>query len=379
MKTDTLFWARKGLPFASILALVGLWGTALVVSLSLGGCASIQDDRMVSVDDSTLAQSLAALEEAIVPLDGDEGQDRAGAIASARERVLSLQRLNVGDTVFQARLAAWSGRLYLAAGKRSEASRDYTAASRLFAFDGPTVILAARLEKDGETALARVEKALLDGADDPRLLAERARFAFSLGRFAEAVAGFDAAFPRLPPYYRDTYGPLRDRAWSLRDADSLGEKEIAEILAKEGVSWQDVLVYSLAKSPLLDFETAGKGTTPARLFPRLSSSGVIPPRGDGTARKLQDPVDRSAAARFLWRLVAEHRADKSLLKKYSLRWGAASLSSPIPDVPVSDPAFDSVMGCVENEIMALPDGRNFAGSGPVSGSDFARMLAAAAR
>lgn len=367
---------RLSLPAALAAALCG--GTLLLSSL-LVGCASMQDDRMVSVDDSTLAQSLASLEEAIVPLDAEESPDRGAAIASARERVTSLQRLNVGDTVFQARLAAWSGRLFLAAGKRSEAARDYAAASRLFAFDGPTVILAARLEKDGEGALARVEKALLDGADDPRLLAERARLAASLGRYAEAVAGFDAAFPRLPPYYRDTYGSLRDRSWSLRDADSAGEKVIAEVLAKEAVSWQDVLTLTLAKSPLLDFETAGKGTTPAKLFPKLSASGVIPPRGDGTARRLQDPADRAAVARYLWRLAAEHRSDKALLTKYSLRWGAASLSSPIPDVPVSDPAFDSVMGCVENEIMALPDGRNFMGAGSVSGSDFARMLAAAGR
>jgi hypothetical protein len=48
--------------------------------------------------------------------------------------------------------------------------------------------------------------------------------------------------------------------------------------------------------------------------------------------------------------------------------------SPIADLPLLSPFFDSIMGCVESEYMALPDGRNFAPAEQIRGAEFLTML-----
>ena len=78
---------------------------------------------------------------------------------------------------------------------------------------------------------------------------------------------------------------------------------------------------------------------------------------------------------FVWHALAESRSDKTMLAKYSRRWASVgSGASPIPDVGIESPYFDSVMGCVETEIMALPDGRSFHPLDAVRGADLARIL-----
>jgi len=364
---------RTGYRVAGYVA-AAIFASLAILALPLS-CASMQDDRLVSVDDKTAADRLAGIEEAVVRLDAVAEDGKAAAIASARDRVTALEKLNVSDTVFQSRLAAWSGRLYLLTGKTGEASKRYETASKLLVADVPTVILGARLEKTPELAFDSVEKSLLVDPGDPRLLVERALYAERLGRYETAVAAFDAAFPQLPAYYRDTYKPVRDRAWNLRGTGSETDKTVAAILAKPSVTWQDAIAYVSLKGPLLDFATAGKTVSPSKLFPKLMESAVIPPTSTGLSPRASDSITRSDAAWFLWHALAERRADKGILTKYSKRWAALRDGpSPIPDVPIADRAFDSVMGCVESEIMALPDGKNFRPLDPVSGADFARMV-----
>lgn len=347
----------------------------LLMAFLAVGCAGLQDDRLVSVDDQTAATELASVEEAVVRLDDEEAQGRDAAILAARTKVAELERMKVSDTVFQSRLAAWSGRLSLLAGRKSEAAKRYDTAVSLMAFDVPTAILGARLAKDATAGIESLDRALIVEPGDPRLLAERALFAERLGRYAEAVAAFDAAFSALPGYYRETYGPIRDRSWNLRDAAPEDNRALAAILGKTAITWQDAVAWSVAKTHLLDFETAGKDVPADKLFPKLASAFIVAPRPDGTVPAISDTVSRSDVAWYLWRLIAEHRADRNLLTKYSRRWATMKDGvSPIADVPVSDPAFDAVMGCVENEFMALPDGRNFIPGGTVSGSEFARAV-----
>ena len=45
-------------------------------------------------------------------------------------------------------------------------------------------------------------------------------------------------------------------------------------------------------------------------------------------------------------------------------------ASPVADVPVDSPDFDAVLGCVENELMDLPDGEHFFPDKTVSGVEF---------
>ncbi|MDR1178121.1 MAG: hypothetical protein LBK64_04770, partial [Spirochaetaceae bacterium] len=65
---------------------------------------------------------------------------------------------------------------------------------------------------------------------------------------------------------------------------------------------------------------------------------------------------------------------RSLLSRRSSQYRAGGRNSPIPDVPLDSVFFDAVLGCIEREIMALPDGRNFQGSESIRGAAFYDML-----
>ena len=197
---------------------------AFISLLFFASCASMQDDRLVSAGDSATTDRLASVEEAVVRIDSLSGAERSEAIAAAREKIDALYLLNVENTVFQSRLHAWSGRLFLAAGKRSEAAKRYDAAVRLLPSDIPSSILGARLEKTGEAGLARIDGALSVDPGEPRLLAERALYAERLGRYSNPS----------PPSTRRSASFLRtgkptinqDRSWELRASgtDSLSAR-----------------------------------------------------------------------------------------------------------------------------------------------------------
>jgi hypothetical protein len=87
---------------------------------------------------------------------------------------------------------------------------------------------------------------------------------------------------------------------------------------------------------------------------------------------------RADAALFIWKLLASRKESPALLSKYTQKYsGRPGASSPVPDVPLGSPYFDAVLGCVEMEIMNLPDGKNFMPDDPVSGAMFYQALAAA--
>jgi hypothetical protein len=48
--------------------------------------------------------------------------------------------------------------------------------------------------------------------------------------------------------------------------------------------------------------------------------------------------------------------------------------SPVADMPLNSPFFDSILGCVEMEFMSLPDGRNFVPNEKIQGSAYLVML-----
>ncbi len=367
---DARFSVARG---AGKAAMASLYAACLAALL--GSCATMQDDHLVSIDDQTLADRLSAVEEDAVRVDSLTGKEKASAIEAARAKIAALEKLNASDTVFQSRLLAWSGRLYLSAGKRSDAAKRYDAAKRLLPSDVPTAILGARLAKNDDAGLASLEQALLIEPGDPRLSVERALFLSRLGKYADSVAAFDGALSRLPSFYRETYQSVRDRAWELRGALSAEDETLSAILASPSVSWQDTVTWCLAKTAFLNFETAGKPTSAQKLFPKLIASGLVPARENGTFPLLSDSVSRAETAWFVWHGIAENRADKSILNKYSKRWtGAAESAAPIPDIPIGSPFFDSVMGCVESEIMALPDGKHFRPQNAVSGADLSRIM-----
>lgn len=352
----------------------------LVSALLLASCASIQSDTLASTDNGEYDAELASIESRLVSLDSEtlKASDIASwneTVKETRAKINALGKNGVRDAAFEATLAAFSGRLALLEGKPAEAARMLKKASALSGDEVAVVVLRARVESDPEKRLALLAESLELSPDGDALRIEQARAYLELKRYREAVACFDSAFARSGSAYPDAYREERERAWRLRDVSADAAGDTALIAVKDRILWRDAVSYASRETGLLDFFTGGKDASPDELFKRLVAKGVIHATGPGAE------VTRAELSWFLWRLVAELRAEPALLDKYSRRYaslsgssGSSVASAPISDVPVSSFFFDSAMGCVEWEIMSLPDGRLFRPDERVSGAAYAQML-----
>jgi tetratricopeptide (TPR) repeat protein len=343
-------------------------------------CQTLQRDiEYVSLDESAAAD-ITELENRIVPLDNAfTRQD----LSSLRQRINNLEKKALQDSAYKARLAAWSGRLFLLEGKTGDAGKQLLLSEQLDPGNVQALVLAARLEQDPLKRLDLIG-AYPETDTSGELQIERGRALIVLQRYAEAVAAFDNAFARLASreVYRETYQPVRDQAWELRDTGGV-ENRTAEILLRPSLSWRDIIELTVNETNLLRFLTAGRDWPAGELFNRLLERSFIPLDQDiavtewGTRTKPSpnDRVFRSGAAWYLWHLFAENRADRGLLTRYSSRYAArGGQRSPVPDLPLDSPYFDSILGCVEREIMSLPDGRNFIPGETIRGAVFLGML-----
>jgi tetratricopeptide (TPR) repeat protein len=350
-------------------------------------CQSVGKDILVDTRGELQLENLAELERMIVAL------DRSGAApARARSRIAELENSPAADTAYSAALAAWSGRLYLLEGKYAEAARQLKTSQSLSPGNIQSLILSVRLERDPRKRLALVDRELqIEGASGglspgtsaALLQIERGRVLLELRRYGEAAGAFDSAFAGgLDPVYRETYGESRSLAWELRNTPPETEGKTMEVLERGGIRWIDLIELAKTETDLLRFLTAGRDVPPAELFNRLLERSFIPYTQDITADewpaakpRMEEAVLRSGTAWFLWRLYAEHRADRGLLSGYSARYSRmANPRSPIADLPLLSPFFDAILGCVETELMSLPDGRNFIPGEAVRGAEVLTVL-----
>jgi hypothetical protein len=356
-------------------------------------CQSLGKDILVDTQNEIQMGNLAELERLIVSLDSPgSARDRLGAI---RGRIAELENTPAADTEYSAVLAAWSGRLYILEGKTAEAARQLKVSQSLSPGNVQSLILSVRLEKDPQKRLALIDRelniegfsggTLLPGGSVPAALLqiERGRVLLELRRYGEAAGAFDTAFAGgLDPVYRETYGESRSLAWELRDTLPETEDKTLELLERGGMRWIDLIELAKTGTDLFRFLTAGRDVPPEELFNRLVERSFIPYTQDITLNewpvakpRMEEAVLRSGTAWFLWRLYAEHRADRGLLSRYSSRYSVmTSPRSPIADLPLLSPFFDAILGCVETEIMSLPDGRNFNPGGAVRGAEVLTML-----
>jgi hypothetical protein len=169
---------------------------------------------------------------------------------------------------------------------------------------------------------------------------------------------------------------MRDRAWELRNV----EGSAVDILTKSGLNWRDCITLVKNETQLLRFLTGGRDMSDTDLFNRLLDRLFIPVTQNinlsewpKTGAKPDDAVLRSGAAWIIWHLYAESRADRGMLSRYSAKY-ATGTRRPIPDIPLLSPFLDSILGCVETELISLPDGRNFKPDDPVRGSELLSAL-----
>ena len=358
-----------------------------VISVS---CATIQKEISIDIQKSQLELNLEKLESRIIPLEaigGVEARKQSGELRAIRSLVDTMEKESAADTDYSGKLSAWSGRLAILEGRYSEAQRLYRQSRSASPGNLPSIVLAIRLEGDPGKRLELTEQELAHtgfntkAAGYGELQIEKASSLMDLFRFAEAAGAFDAAFTSgLAAVYREHYQSARDRAWELRDSG--GSSGIINIIDRGGLTWKDAVSLAKNETRLLRFITAGRDMSDAELLMRLSERSFIPPVQDITlndwpvaALAPNDPVLRGGGAWFIWRLYAEARADRGLLSRYSTRYATGSRPrSPIADLPVFSPFFDSILGCVETELMSLPDGRNFIPNEPIRAAEFLSIL-----
>jgi len=370
-------------------------GKLIFVFLAVGvlsGCVSIQQrDITVDTHRNQMEGELAKLEELIVPLEavgGTEARRRPNELAAARKMVSDLEREFSADAYFSAQLTAWSGRLAILEGRFSEAQRLYRQSLAGSAGNVPKIILGIRLEGDPAIRFGMIERELAVAGNQGghhgfgELQIERGRTLFELERYAEAAGAFDTAFGSgLPGVYRDSYSASRDRAWSLRHTDGVRAGTI-NLIGRDGITWNDSIAITRNETQLLRFISGGRNLSDAEFFNRLVERAFIPHTQDinlydwPAARPRADElVTRAGAAWFIWHLHAEARGDRGMLSRYSARFATGTNPrSPIADVPPLSPFFDSILGCVETELLNLPDGRNFRPSLPISGAELLTIL-----
>ena len=361
-----------------------------ITSVFFISCVSMKRDFSIGFMEPW-EKDLSAIEELIIPLEamgGPEARKHQTQMTHVRQMITRMEKEAATDADYLARLTAWSGRLAILEGRGSEARRLHRQSTAHSAGNVPAIILGIRLEGEPEKRLEIAENELvlagrhssLSGFGELNI--EKARALMELQRFAEAVAAFDAAFAsELNNVYRESFQKDRDRSWELRNFTG-GSAGTLGILEQSVITWRDFISLAKNETRLLHFITAGRTVRDEELFTRLVERSFIPSTQDitvmnwqNTRPNIQEPVLRSGAAWFLWHLYAESRGNRGLLTQYSNRFATgANPRSPIADVPPLSPFFDSILGCVETELMHLPDGRNFRPAQHIRGAELLAVL-----
>jgi tetratricopeptide (TPR) repeat protein len=362
---------------------------ALLLIVLFASCQTMKNDLFISSPKEQMELDLTKLERLIVALDKSMlEQERQNVMAAARQMAAGMEQEAEADADFAGRLAAWSGRLAILEGRYSEARRLYRRSHSLSKNNLPAIIFGIRLEGDPVKRLELVDRELaLAGTGGSfasgigELQIEKGRSLAELRRYAEAVAAFDAAFASgLDRVYVETYKEIREHSWELRNLAGTGGALV--ILEQGGLDWKGCIGLLKTETQLLRFLSGGKDVSEAGLFSRLLERSFIPYSQDTALGewplvqpRITDPVFRSGVAWLLWHLYAEARADRGLLSKYSARFASGSSPrSPIADLPPLSPFFDSILGCVETELLALPDGKNFRPAKAIPAADFLAAL-----
>lgn len=347
---------------------------AIFIVTTFFSCSSLQDVSM-SVELTAQSDDIHKIEEKYVALDAQRllSKDKTAEydtavkdLISDIDAVLDVPGLQSASA---SRLQALKGLVYLLKGNKGKAVDKYKASVAEYKGDAQGIVLGRRLGLSSE----EIEKA----CDTPALLElQMAVENFEANNFNDSVAKFDSAFLELPSYYKDAYLPVRDEAWRLRLIDTASKSNnLMEILKLNEISVGQFLILAQQSTNLLYKFVGDRRFTEKELFKTAFDKGLLTPvSGEEERLLLQgDSVTRIICARILWKLYVELKENISP-NKYSSVYRAASLPSPVSDVDVSNPDFDAVLGCVENEIMSLVDGEKFEPEKLVTASELDEYL-----
>lgn len=339
-------------------------------------CSTIQEDIEVYTGAEEQTPEILEVEKELVLLEAKNFLEPNSVSATETDAIIKkvdnlLGNVNL-QTASQAKLLAFQGRLFLISNRTSNAKDYYKQSSSTYAGEVQNVILGNRLGLIENLSSEKVATEQL-----PYLNLEMALNAYKNEDYLQAIAKFDEAFLSLENFYREAYETLRNNAWRLKDISTEIPSKDEDILKQTQMTVVQMLTFTQNTTDLLFKYTASKKFTDSTLLAQILSSGLLNPLNINTSIETkeitkEDILTRILAARFLWNLYLEKNGIPGEVK-YANQFIEMGFS-PILDLPLDSPDFDAVLGCIENEIMELPDGENFYPDIPMEAVEFYKSL-----
>ena len=351
-------------------------------------CAStLQQDVFQTSDlNQELADQIAIFEDRFIGIDSDylvKNKLDADKTASLHKDIAAQLTKSHLEPVISAHITAIDGILYTLEGKTKKAEECYTKAKTIQAGDTYVLLLSTKLQKNNDERLKKAEEILSFDSSNAIILLEKGKLLYYQKKYDKSIAAIDEAFlifdnqHRLS--YRTAYRNFRDSVWKLYSSgmDYSDTGDLSSILTKE-----NMVQLTASNTALLEEFTAGTKLNTAGLLKKVNAVNMFCSALDSdNAKNSADMINSSKqitrimCARYLWNLYIRSKGDSKLLTKYSSRYKKlANAKSPVADITFDNPDFDAVLGTVENEIMSLPDGKNFMPDEPVSVLDFLNYL-----
>lgn len=349
------------LKFALIFAICGSF---------LISCTSLQD---VVIDQTGISGEFLEIHSSFASVDGDYAAGNGNP--ETAENLIELMDTQLSEPgllkAAAARIYALKGCVELRLGRKSEAKKMLALSLDSSKGDVYAAVLSHRLNPEEQ-----LEADSVIGNDKAIFTLENALDFYAAKNYISAVSSFDEAFLSLADFYRNGYGKLRDECWNLRNLDVQEDNsDFASLVSLSRITASQMLLIAQKSTSGFYNLTGGKKMSEKELFKKASEAGLFDAATTASASSVSAKtiVNKFLEARFLWNLYNEN---KSLEKKtkYSARFSKIKMRSPVPDVPVSNPDFDAVLGCVENEFLHLEDGIHFNGEKEVSGSEVSEAL-----
>jgi len=344
---------------------------AMSAFMFLASCQSAPRDRLVDSGTQEDMVQLDAVDQQLIDLQVSPDAARLAALRAQLER--SADRTGA-SRLYQARAAGLQGQAALLAGDTASARTFADQAIKLSDTDDGGWLVRAALEPDQTRRLAILEQGLSKSDRKSRLLCERGETFLRLSRYGEAAQDLDEGLRGLGERYKALYGPDRERALSLAQAQRASGSTTAVIApqtAEGALTVRAMVERAFSSTTLLTAWSADPHPRYESVKAALAGAGLLlQPDASPSA-----PCTRKDVAFFLWRIILHAERGASLEGTYRARYKA----TPVPDVPVDAPWFEAVLGVVEREVMDLPDGVHFQPDAGMSELEYQQALSRLSR
>ena len=364
-----------------------------IFTMILTSCASLQEDIFVSSTQKfQFYQSIQNFEEEYASIDANYWLTGMYSEQDVNNLIIEINQYSQEkhtEPAIKARLCAVEGLLYQISSKTAKAKTFYSTARKAQAGDSYVQLLGVMLEKDDEARLNKIEQNLKIDEKNAVLLLGKAKLLYRMKKYNEAAATIGNAFVIFEQnenkYIIETYSEFKTQIWEMYTINKDSQNKIDAATLQGKLTLNSMIEFTESNSSLLTFITGGRKMKTSDIIKKLEAYGYLSSSYDtsNTAKSSSDitkasNLNRILCARFIWNLFVNKKGNDSLRTKYSSRFLRLSNPvSPIPDVPLNHKDFDAVLGTVENEIMDLPDGKNFKPEQDVSSLDFIKWIQAA--